>query len=200
MRVAIGFLLSAACVLGQVIINPFNPPEFSPALSQYLALTNSQKQVIIDNISAHNQWTIQKRMRIAEVKQEIEVETNRLTLDPTAIGVRYAEIEAICRDIKDHTAQLRAQHIKVLTDQQKSRLAALEQVLSLMPVVIEAQGAGMVGGTRYGPASSIPVPSVPVFGVFGIPMSQVVADTSCEASTVPLLDGPKFYPPAPTRP
>ncbi|MCL5745913.1 MAG: hypothetical protein M1541_18640, partial [Acidobacteria bacterium] len=53
-------------------------------------------------IHHYNGWSMEKQNRIRQVQSEIADETAKEDLDPGAIGIRYAEIEAICRDLRAH--------------------------------------------------------------------------------------------------
>jgi hypothetical protein len=88
------------------------------------------------------------------VQSEIQQETAKSPLDPAALGIRYAEIEAICRNVKDESAAAQKRNIALLTDAQAVKLKALEDALKLAPIINEAQQSGLLappGPYGYGP-------------------------------------------------
>ncbi|MBN8731520.1 MAG: hypothetical protein J0L64_13330 [Acidobacteria bacterium] len=115
------------------------PCRLSP-LDTYLdfACNSPQAEAIRRNNADHERWRVQKERRIYQVRSEIADETNRSPLDPTALGLRYAEVEAICREIDERELQLVKVNRDVLTDAQKLKLAALEEVMRLAPTVNSA--------------------------------------------------------------
>ena len=104
----------------------------------FLQLDRTQRQTITRNNADHERWRRQKEERIYQVRSEIYDETNRSPLDPTALGLRHAEVESICREIDDRELQLVKVNRDVLTDAQKLKLAALEEVMRLAPTVNSA--------------------------------------------------------------
>ncbi len=75
-----------------------------------------------------------------QIQIEILEETSRDTPSAQALGVRYVEIEGICRELAGSGKAIRDKNLAVLTEQQKTRLAVLEEALRLSPVAREAQG------------------------------------------------------------
>lgn len=65
-----------------------------------------QRRAITQNNNEHERWRQIKERRVYQVRGEIGEETRRPPLDPVALGLRYAEIEAICREIDDREKQL----------------------------------------------------------------------------------------------
>ena len=103
MRTLFLFLLTLNYAIGQTD-SPSNPIGFTlimGELRQYLQLSEGQMTTLGRNITDYRRWSDTKIMRIQEVMTEIAKETEQPTLDPMALGVRYAEIEAICRDMRD---------------------------------------------------------------------------------------------------
>ena len=115
------------------------PRQMLPQVREYLQLTNTQVLGIALNNDQYNR-SIQERMqRVRQVQIEIVTETGRDLVDPTALGVRYTEIELICRDLRDYANNLRRQNLSLLTERQLTKLRSLEEALKLLPVIIEAQ-------------------------------------------------------------
>src|SRR5258707_15832340 len=72
-----------------------------PQLKAYLALTDAQISQIGQNLTQYSQLVNQRQQRMFQVQGEIQQETAKSPLDPMALGMRYAEIETICRNVND---------------------------------------------------------------------------------------------------
>jgi hypothetical protein len=118
--------------------------EFLPRLQQYLALTDTQVQAILRNNQAYNAVISEKQLRIAQVDLEIQQERRKENIDAMAIGLRVAEIESHCRFLKGEAEATYRRNREVLTDAQRTRLAALEEAAKLIPVIQEAQSGAML--------------------------------------------------------
>ncbi len=105
---------------------------------------------MLQNNVDYNTWVSQKQSRIAQVRFEIALETARDTIDPNALGVRYAEIEGICRQMRDKAAELRTNNLSLLTDAQKTRLKVLDDAMQLAPLVSQAQSVSLLDGNAGG--------------------------------------------------
>lgn len=125
--------------------NPFYGYQPLGRVSQFLELTAAQTESILTHNDEYNRWASEKQQRIRQVQSEIVDETARDPLDPAALGVRYAEIEGICREMKDKANELRTRNLDVLNAEQKIRLQILEEALRLAPVINEAQFGNLVG-------------------------------------------------------
>lgn len=123
----------------------------TPTLKEFLQLTSSQEQTILRNNSAYTEWHIQKNLRMSAVQLEIAVETSREVLDANAIGVRYVEIESICREISDRWIGLKTSNTDVLTQEQKAKLKVLEEAVRLAPVIQQAQIENLLAGEATRP-------------------------------------------------
>ncbi|MBN9660733.1 MAG: hypothetical protein J0H49_21255 [Acidobacteria bacterium] len=124
-------------------------------LITYLGLTNSQAQQISKNNSSYTELVAQKNARIWQVQEEISEETSKDPIDPSALGVRYMEIELICRDISKAGDELRKSNVALLTESQKVKLTALEEAMKLAPVFTAAQSANLLAGIRSGDFSAL---------------------------------------------
>jgi len=142
------FLLSAASVWAQPTPNFRQPLEL---VKQFLQLTDSQLQMILASNDDYNRFVYEKQSRIWQVQMEIGEETAREPLDPAALGIRYAEIEAICRLMKDRAEKLQTRNRDVLNPDQKSKLKVLEDALKLGPVILDAQFGNRMGDSSSGP-------------------------------------------------
>jgi len=167
------------------------------SLTVFLSLSDSQMQTILGNNEEYNQLSSEKQRRIYQVQNEIAAETTKEPLDPPALGIRYAEIESICRDLTDRAKSLRARNLDVLNPDQKAKLGVLEEAIRLAPVVEEARGANLAGALSQAPhsfntASLISAVLSPVFGPPAVPGCQVAA------LSFRWFDASAFQPPQPT--
>jgi Spy/CpxP family protein refolding chaperone len=115
-------------------------PDF-PQLTKYLELTPDQTQALGRATVEWRGYLAIKALRVAAVQDEIRQLTDATSVDASALGVRYAELEAICREARDTDAKTQATLRKSLTDAQRAKLAALEQAYALLPVIAEADAA-----------------------------------------------------------
>jgi hypothetical protein len=116
-------------------------------MTQYLSLTNAQVQAIAQNNNAFNQFSSGKQARIYQVQAEIAQVTQASPIDPMGLGVRYAEIEEICRELRTNAAQSQQQNRALLADAQKAKLQALEDAMKLFPVIAEGQNSNLLPNT-----------------------------------------------------
>jgi hypothetical protein len=68
-----------------------------------------------------------------------------------ALGVRYAEVETICRELKDQATAYQTKNTSVLTDPQKAKLQVLQDAVKLAPVISDAQSGNLIGTSTYAP-------------------------------------------------
>src|SRR3954447_22204256 len=102
-RIFIPLLFSVVSIsaLAQVPGSILSPQPALPQLKAYLALTDTQLSQIIGNLNDYGQLVNQRQQRMFQVQGEIQQETAKSPLDSSALGVRYAEIETICRNVKE---------------------------------------------------------------------------------------------------
>jgi hypothetical protein len=110
----------------------------------YLALTDAQLTSLIQNLSDYSRLVGQRQQRILQVQSEIRDETAKSPLDPAALGIRYAEIEAICRNVSYEANMLQIHNLALLTDAQKTKLQTLDDAYKLLPIINEARNAGIL--------------------------------------------------------
>jgi len=144
-------LLVAASGWAQIVPNPFSGYKPLGQVQQFLQLTEAQLQTILTNNGDYNQFVMTKQGRISQLQSEIATETAKDTLDPMALGVRYAEIETICRDMKDQAASYQSKNTAILTDPQKAKLQTLQDAVKLAPVIEDAQSGNLIGTVTYAP-------------------------------------------------
>lgn len=135
-------LLLAGCAWSQG-----NPFYYQPLqnVKGFLQLSDSQVQSILANNDEYNQWASQKQTRIRQVQSELAEQTAASPLDPLALGVRYAEIEAICREMTGRANEYRDKNLAGFTPDQQTKLKALEEAMKLAPVISEAQYGNLLG-------------------------------------------------------
>ena len=136
-------VVCAASASAQVIPTLYQP---FGQIKDFLQLSDSQLQTILRNNSEYSSWASGKQSRIFQVQSEIAQETTKENLDSMALGVRYTEVELICRDIKQQIPVYQKKNTDVLTDTQKARLKVLEDAVKLAPVISEAQSVNLLGG------------------------------------------------------
>jgi hypothetical protein len=163
------FLVTACCGLGQPPV-----PVFPPDLMQYLGLTQDQVMKMVTLKGDYSQTTMQRSLRMSQVQQEIREETAKTDLDPMALGVRYAELEAIRRELSDLQKQLRQNLAATLNDAQRAKLKALDDAMKLQPLIAAAQCENLL--------------DAPV----ALPISTVLTFTMGDFTTIPVIGGISF--------
>lgn len=153
LRVIVIALLLAPALFSQLL--PGRVMQFPPQLKQYLELTDTQVNAISQAYTTFQTFQSGKIQRMAQVQLELSQETAKSTIDPMALGVRYAELEAIRRELNAEQGKVAAQIQGTLTPAQKTKLQSLQQAIQLQPVICEAQAFLLLGGT-------LPVPAVPI--------------------------------------
>lgn len=123
-------------------------------------MTDAQVQTILQNNADYARWLAGKQSRISQVQSELVIETAKEPLDPSALGIRYAEIETICRQMKTESADTLTKNVTVLSDAQKAKLQALAEIVKLLPILSEAQATNLLSWT----SGAI---STPLLGVAG---------------------------------
>lgn len=141
--VMIWIILSAPASWAQtpVILDPFG---FPPQLKQYLALTDDQVARIGAVRTQFATLQAGKVQRQFQLQQEIAEQTARAVPDPLALGIRYAELESIRRELETRQKSLVSQTQLVLGADQKIKLVALEQALALNSTACSAIGQNLL--------------------------------------------------------
>jgi hypothetical protein len=163
-----------------------------PLMTQYLSLTSSQVRTIVENNNAFNQFSSDKQTRISQVQAEIAQVTQASPIDPMGLGVRYAEIEEICRELRMNATQSQQQNRAILTDAQKVKLQALQDAINLMPVISEDQLDNLLASNTAQTASF--TTSFAGF-LLGTPVSGTGPGCIAPGNTLPVVTVPI---PAPT--
>jgi hypothetical protein len=101
-----------------------------PTLLEYLDLTAAQVTRLRQNAADYNKFYSDKVARYVQVDRELADEHARDVVDPLALGQRYVEQEAICRELRAAHQQNFERNQTVLTPAQRTRLSALDAVAS----------------------------------------------------------------------
>ena len=72
-------------------------------------------------------------------------------LDPNVLGIRFAEVESICRQMRDRANEYLTRNMTVLNQDQNAKLKVLEEALKLAPVISQAQYGNLIGGFTTAP-------------------------------------------------
>ncbi len=120
------------------------PVAVFPDLVAYLGLTPAQLVQLGQPNATLATFVAEKSRRMDQVNREIAEETAKSPLDPTALGLRYAELEEIRREIRAEEEKTHEQVLAVLNDAQKAKLKTLEDAMKLQPLISEAQSARLL--------------------------------------------------------
>lgn len=134
-------------------------------LREYLSLSEAQLNAMLAINREFNLLLAQREQRLRQVDQEIAEETRKESLDPQALGIRYAESEAICRELRAQYADVHRRHRASLTPGQSARLRTLEEAQRLMPAISQAQQLNIWDAPR--PFLLGYLPTGVVFGLSG---------------------------------
>jgi hypothetical protein len=103
-----------------------------------LELTPDQDRRLDEVIEPYYAWLQVQGERITQVEAEIREEAVKTPLDAMALGVRYAELEAIRRESVERLAEVVGRRRAVLTPAQLVRVAALEEAFRLQDILRDA--------------------------------------------------------------
>ena len=175
MQIPLLAILAFGTCLGQAF--PETPSGRYAGLQHLLGLSDDQVSKMIQAQTENALFAEGKQRRIAQVNAEIDEETTKASLDAMALGVRYLELEVICREMRDAAAALRKKNLALLTDGQKVKFKILEDAISLAPTIAQAQSLQLLSGGGVFSGRIIPV-IVP--GIINQNGTGIVSDTvSC---------------------
>ena len=131
------------------------PIDFDPyaEIRQFLTITNDQYARLVDINLKYARLVQLKQERASEVELEIDQEIAKPQLSATALGVRYMELEVICREVRAAAAAIPASSLAVLNDAQKLKLKQLDDAMKLSPTTAQAQSLGLLPGGSPGGGS-----------------------------------------------
>ncbi|MCX6638003.1 MAG: hypothetical protein NT090_23345, partial [Acidobacteria bacterium] len=169
---------------------------FPPELQKYLDLSNTQVDAIRRANLDLTTFTARKQFRMAQVQAEIREWTAKDPVDAMQLGVRYAELEGIRREIADEQKKAVPKARGVLNAAQLAKLKVLEDAVKLQPLINDAvcenllspaapQPMGIVGGVL---AIAIP------FGAASDPQISPMPFVNCVRAVIspmPMEPGPR---------
>ena len=126
---------------------PIILPEPYAALKQLIGLTNDQIEKMTQAQVNYSRFEDNKRERVFQVNLEINQETAKPSIDAMALGVRYLELEVICRELREAAAAIPKNNLALLTDVQKAKLKLLEDAMNLAPTISQAQALQLLPGS-----------------------------------------------------
>lgn len=153
---------------GPGTILPF--PLFPPELQKYLDLSNTQVDAIRRANLDLTTLTVHKQFRMAQVQAEIMEWTARDPIDAMQLGVRYAELEVLRREIGDEQKKAVAKVRGTLNAAQLAKLKALEDAVKLQPLINDAVCENLMS-----PAVPQPMGIGGIGGIGGIDVSQIIS-------------------------
>lgn len=121
-------------------------PALVPTLIEYLDLTAAQITRLRQSAADYNRFYAEKAQRYQQVARELAEESTREVLDPLALGQRYIEHEAICRELRAAYQGNYERNLSILTAAQRTRLSALDVVVTNSRLVGSATEANLIEG------------------------------------------------------
>ena len=169
---------------------PINPPDAYAALKQLLGLTNDQITKMTQAQVNYSRLEDNKRERAFQVNLEIDQETAKPSIDAMALGVRYLELEVICRELREAAAAIPRNNLALLTDAQKQKFKVLEDAISLAPAISQAQALQLLpGSSGFGFASFLLRGTGGIGVVTGNPFFSFVGANVSSCRTAALRNG-----------
>lgn len=139
-------LFSLAPGFAQVV---FDPAQIFPReLNDYLGLSSAQTESMLRLKMDYSRIVSEKYRRAAQVQSEIAEWTNKDPIDPIQLGLRYAELENIQRELREALATTRQKTVAVLDNAQKTKLKLLEDAMKLQSVIGQAQCENLLAPSR----------------------------------------------------
>lgn len=122
---------------------------FSDDVQSFLSLSDDQILQIEALQITYRNLAFGKTQRQSELKAEIVTETQKDVMDPMALGVRYAELETIRRELVSQRKDTVAATQKVLDSTQAAKLATLDSALKLQLVACSAASEYLLTAPEY---------------------------------------------------
>ena len=150
-RVLLIATFAASFVVAQALPpTPIDAPDPFADAKKFLGITGDQVTQLISLQVKYSLLTRNKIERVSQVNLEIDQETAKPSPDPMALGVRYLELEVICRELQAAAAAIPSTAVALLTDEQKPRLKQLEDTSKLFPTIAQARSLGLLPGGSLG--------------------------------------------------
>lgn len=118
--------------------------DYPISIREYLALSDAQINVILNRIAVYQNLYSRKQDRIADLQVEIRDETAKPVPDPTALGVRYAELIGISQEVRALGSQAGTASRALLTVAQLAKLQALMDANSLSNYILPAESCHFI--------------------------------------------------------
>ena len=133
-------VLQAQSPVPPIIREPFFPPQ----VKQYIGLSDVQVGRIQGLNGGLVQFQAAKAARQVQVQIEIAQETQKQNLDAMALGLRYLELEVIRREVEAERQKVVRAVQALLTEPQRAKVAALQQVMADYPTACAGVGVNTV--------------------------------------------------------
>jgi hypothetical protein len=124
-------------------------PQFPSALRLYLEISDTQIETIRNLNADFQRFASGKYLRMSQLQQEIAQDTASEPLDPMKLGLSYAEMETIRRQLQQELVTTRSRIRQTLTDPQRAKLKTLEDAARLIPIYSEAISVNLLEPYAY---------------------------------------------------
>ena len=149
-----------AAVAGMLAAQAPVPPGVD-ALKSYLNLQDAQIQALQQLRQQEIQATQALFAELASKQQSLREQLDRGSTDAAALGKLLLDIEALRKRLVQSHETFRTQALGVLTAEQKTKLAALEEARKLQPAIRQAEALGLLAAPDPG---VLPGPGMRGFG------------------------------------
>jgi len=133
----------AAAVAGMLMAQLPVPPGVD-ALKNYLNLQDAQIQALQQLRQQEIQATQALFAELVGKQQSLREQLDRGSTDAAALGKLLLEIEAVRKRLVQSHETFRSQALGLLTVEQKTKLAALEEARKLEPAIRQAEALGLL--------------------------------------------------------
>ena len=147
---------------------------------RYFELTAEQVKALTGIHASWLDYCAKATQRASRIETEIDVKAQGEKYDPVVRSQRYAELDSICEQAVTRRRKSMAESRALLKPAQMTKLAALEQALTLMPIIQSAQSVNLLSGILTGPPAGMPDGTLEV--EFSYVRSTVVLLPGCRAS------------------
>lgn len=185
-KLMVSVFLGAAALFGQGLgpVMPF--PLFPPELQKFFELGNTQVDAIRRANTDLDVYSLRKQFRIAQVRAEIGEWTARDPIDAMELGLRYAELETINREIREEERKTVAKVRGVLNPAQLAKLKVLEDAVKLQPLINSAACENLMDG----PGAPVPGNIVTAMGAVGGPSFMMGGTPGCIRGVISAMPRP----------